>query len=77
MESTKLISVRVPVDVLEAIDKVCSDHSWHKRSDYINAALRLIVEAEKRGLSRDVLRFRPEFGDVVDDLSFKYHREKT
>lgn len=76
MESTKLISVRVPVGVLVAIDEACDNLSWRKRSDYINAALRLIVEVEKKGLSLDVLRFRPEFGDVVDELSFKYHRVK-
>lgn len=77
MESTKLISVRVPVDVLEAIDKVSKPNTYYKRSDYINAALKLIVEVEKRGLFPKVLRFLPKFGDVIDELSFKYHRERT
>lgn len=76
MEKTKLISVRVPVDVLEAIDKACNRYPFRKRSDYINAALSLIVEVNKKGLFDKVTRFHPEFGDVVDDLSFEYHRER-
>ena len=76
MEKTKLISVRVPIDVLEAINKVSSPNTYYKKSDYINAALVLIVEVEKRGLFPNVLRYRPRFGDVIDEITFKYHREK-
>lgn len=75
MEKTKLISVRVPIDVLEAIDKACHHFPYRKRSDYIIAALSLIIEVNKKGLFDKVIRFHPEFGDVVDELSFKYHRE--
>ena len=77
MEKTKLISVRVPESVVNAIDKVSDPYTYYKRSDYINAALKLILEVEKRGLFRNVLCFRPEIGDVVDEISFKYHRETT
>lgn len=76
MEKTKLISVRVPVDVLEAIDETCSRYPYRKRTDYIIAALSLIVEVNKKGLFDKVIRFHPEYGDVVDELSFEYHRER-
>lgn len=76
MEKTKLISVRVPESIVDAIDRACDSYSCYKRSDYINAALSLIVEVKKRGLFHDFIRFHPDLGDVVDELSFKYHREK-
>ena len=77
MEKTKLVSVRVPVGVLDAIDRACSRYPYRKRSDYIIAALSLIVEVNKKGLFDKVIRFHPEFGDVVDEISFEYHREIT
>lgn len=77
MEKTKLVSVRVPVGVLDAIDRACSRYPYRKRSDYIIAALSLIVEVDKKGLFEKVIRFHSEFGDVVDDIAFEYHRETT
>lgn len=77
MEKTKLISVRVPIDVLEALDRACSRYPYRKRSEYINEALTLILEVDKKGLFEKVIRFHPKFGDVVDEIAFEYHREIT
>lgn len=77
MEKTKLVSVRVPVSVLDAIDRVCSRYPYRNRTDYMIAALQLIVEVDKKGLFDKVIRFHPEFGDVVDEISFEYHRATT
>ena len=77
MEKTKLISVRVPIDVLDAIDKACSRYPYRKRSHYITAGMILISEMNKKGLFDKVIRFHPEFGDVVDEISFEYHRKIT
>ena len=77
MVNTKLVSVRVPVGVLDAIDRACSRYPYRKRSDYIVAALSLIVEVDKKGLFEKVIRFHPESGDVVDEISFEYHKKTT
>ena len=74
MEKTKLVSVRVPIDVLEAIDNFCSRYPYRKRSDFIIAGMTLIIEMYKKGLFDKVIRFHPKFGDVVDEISFEYHR---
>ena len=48
MEKTKLVSVRVPIDVLEAIDNFCSRYPYRKRSDFIIAGMTLIIEMYKK-----------------------------
>lgn len=74
MKNQKLISVRVDPDALEIIDQRCSDHPYMKRSDYINGAVRLVAWLIESGQADRVIRFRPQFGDVVDKFEFEYHR---
>lgn len=75
MNETKLISVRVPADVLNKIDLLASKFTYYKRSDFINAALRLMVVDETSQFAKKALSFWPEFGDILDKLELEYHRE--
>ena len=73
MEGTKLVSVRLPEDLVKQLDKVGEDSYF--RSTLIYAGCKLILQAAKRGKAWDAIRFAPQFGDVVDEYVFKYHRE--
>lgn len=73
MEGTKLVSVRLPEGIVKQLDKYGKD--GYSRSNLIYAGCKLILVAAKRGKAWPALRFAPEFGDVVDDYVFEYHRE--
>lgn len=75
MRGTKLISVRVDEDFLQTIDKFCADSGYRKRSDVINAAIRLIAASGDEKFISKVCKYWPQFGDVIDKLEFEYHRE--
>lgn len=75
MENLKLISVRVDPRDLNDLDEIAKNLSYRKRSDLIQAGIRLIIAAHKQGKSGDALRFYPRYGDVVDKFEFGFHRE--
>lgn len=74
MRKSKLVSVRIDEELLSEIDAIVDGDRWFNRSAYIQAGLKLMVELNKRGIDRSAVRFCPEFGDVVEEISFKYHR---
>lgn len=75
MKVQKLISVRVDPDALEVIDQYCADSPYCRRSTYIDAAVRLMAWLIANGKADSVVKFRPGYGDVVDEFEFKYHRD--
>lgn len=75
MSETKLISVRVPADELEKLDELAKRFGNYKRSDLINAAIRLMVADDYLDFARKAIRYYPRYGDVIDKLEFEYHRE--
>lgn len=75
MEKSKVISVRVPSEVLEKLEKTAKGSFYHTKSDFINAGIKLALAAVEKGELQKIMRFLPEFGDVVDEFVFKYHRE--
>lgn len=75
MKNLKLISVRVDPDDLDKLDEYANDGICRKRSDLIQAAIRLMLVACEKGQTRDVCRFLPKWGDVVDEFKFEFHRE--
>lgn len=75
MATTKLISIRVDEDDLSWIDNAVAKHGYPKRSDYVNAALRLMAWAIKNSKESKILRFHPQFGDVMDSFDLNYHRQ--
>lgn len=75
MENLKLVSVRIDPRDLSALDEIVKSERYVKRSDLIQASIKLYLAAHKEGLGRDVRRFSPRWGDVVDKFIFEYHRE--
>lgn len=75
MENLKLVSVRVDPRDLEELDAIVQGESYVKRSDLIQTGIKLCIAAHRMGKGRDVRRFFPRFGDVVDKFEFEYHRE--
>ena len=75
MEKSKVISVRVPIEVLEKLEKAAEGSVYYRKSDFINAGINLALAAREKGESQKIMRFLPQFGDVVDEFVFKYHRE--
>lgn len=75
MATTKLISIRVDENDLSVIDNAADSISYRKRSDYVNAAMRLMAWAIQNGKGDQILRFYPQFGDVMDSFDLKYHRQ--
>lgn len=75
MENLKLISVRIDPRDLKALDEIVENISYVKRSDLIQAGIKLFLAAHQNGKGMDARRFAPQWGDVVDKFEFEYHRE--
>lgn len=75
MQNLKLISVRVDPKDLDKLDEYANGNPYRKRSDLIQAAIRMMIVACEKGHATDVCRFTPKWGDVVDEFKFEYHRE--
>lgn len=75
MEKMKLISVRVDPRDLDKLDNCANNLFYRKRSDLIQAAIRLMLAACEKGQAEKVCRFTPRWGDVVDEFRFEFHRE--
>lgn len=74
MGKSKLVSVRLDEDALTIIDGECKSWNYRKRSDFINAAVRLMATAIKLNKAEKIFYFWPKV-DVVDKFEFEYHRE--
>lgn len=74
MENLKGISVRIDPCDLKALDEIVEHDRYVKRSDLIQAAIKLYLAAHEKGLGDKVKRFLPQWGDVVDEFIFEYHR---
>lgn len=74
MKARKLVSVRLDEDDLKIIDEAALNNGYRKRSDYIDAAVRLMAWAIKNGKAYNICKFYPQFGDVVDQFELNYHR---
>lgn len=77
MENMKLISVRIDPKDLRDLDALVEKSYYHKRSDLIQAAIRLMLAAGSECQVDKVCRFSPRWGDVVDEFKFEYHREHS
>ena len=75
MKNKKLISVRIDADDLREIDRICENVCYRNRSDLIQVGAKVAIELCKAGIFYKALRYSPQFGDVIDDIKFEYHRE--
>lgn len=66
MAKSTVITFRCEDDILEQIDALVEKHHYYKRSQFIQAGLRIMIELDKRGLASRALSYYPEFDEVVD-----------
>ena len=74
MGKSKLVYVRLDEDAITIIDGECKSWSYLGRSDFINAAVRLMAAAIKLNKAEKIICFWPKV-HVIDKFEFEYHRE--
>ena len=74
MEKTRVITFRIDDDLLNEVDQIASHHKSYKRSNVIEAGLRIMVELEKRHLAGQAIAYHPDW-DEIETLEFKMHRK--
>lgn len=62
---TKLISVRVNEDILDALDTMSRDSRYYNRSYFINKMLEFCVSMSEQGLGRMLREFYRYRGDKI------------
>lgn len=75
MNKTKVISVRIDEQLLAQIDEKVSNLRYITRNDLICGLLRLANQVAVPSQLEKFGYFFPDFGDVLDEFEFKYHRE--
>lgn len=53
MDNLKVISIRMSEEELQAIDKALQPHRYYKRSDFIRAAVQVLLNANALGDSEN------------------------
>lgn len=69
-----LVSVRLDADDLKVIDDWANKERYQKRSDVVDAAVRLAAWMIRNGYAQKLIRFWPK-SDEVDDFKLEYHRQ--
>lgn len=75
MEKTKIVSVRLDVKDIDFLDNEAKKSRYYKRSDFIQAAVKLMIIACEKGYKSDVLGYFPRYDDVVE-FAFKKKRKE-
>lgn len=75
MRQDKLVSVRLNEETVATLEKYNEDYYSYSRSQLINIGANFIAYLIKTHQFYKIRRFYPEFGDVVDEFTFKFHRE--
>ena len=74
MAKKQLVSVRLDEDDLREIDNWVKDSAYYKRSDVVDAAVRLAAWCIRHKHIYKLVKFWPKW-DTVDTFQFDYHRE--
>ena len=75
MRQDKLVSVRLNEKTVATLEEYGKDHWGYSRSQLINMGANFIAYLIETRQFEKIRRFFPEFGDVVDEFTFKFHRE--
>lgn len=75
MKQDKLVSVRLNAKTIATLERYGKDHTGYYRSQLINIGANFIAYLIETHQFEKIRRFYPEFGDVVDEFTFKFHRE--
>ena len=75
MRQDKLVSVRLNEKTVATLEEYGKDHWGYSRSQLINMGANFIAYLIETRQFEKIRRFFPEVGDVVDEFTFKFHRE--
>lgn len=75
MKQDKLVSVRLSEKTVATLERYGQNHYGYNRSQLINMAANFFAYLIETRQIDKIKRFYPEFGDVVDEFTFKFHRE--
>lgn len=74
MTKDHVVTFRMDDDLLKQVDEITNKYRYYKRSHFIQAGLRIMVELEKRGLASQALGYYPTWDEIVT-LDFKKRRK--
>lgn len=77
MAKSSVITFRCEDDILGQIDALVEKHLYYKRSSFIMAGLKLMIELDKKGLAREALSYYPEWDEVVDINFERRHKVRV
>ena len=69
----QLVSVRLDADDLKVIDDWAKDERYRKRSDAVDAAVRLAAWMIQNGHAQKLIRFYPKW-DTMEEFKMEYRR---
>lgn len=75
MRQNKLVSVRLSDKTVATLERYGQNHLGYSRSQLINMAANFYAYLIETRQIDKIIRFYPEFGDVVDEFAFKFHRD--
>lgn len=75
MRQDKLVSVRLNEKTVATLEEYGKDYRGYSRSQLINMAANFFAYLIETRQFEKIRRFYPEYGDVCDEFTFKFHRE--
>ena len=69
----QLVSVRLDADDLKVIDDWAKNERYRKRSDMVDAAVRLAAWMIQNGYAEKLILFRPRY-DAMEEFKMDYRR---
>lgn len=74
MEKTKVVTFRIEESMLEKVDEIAKKLRYYKRSNVIEAGLKMMIALDEAGLSGRALSYHPRF-DEITKLQFEIRRK--
>ena len=74
MEKTKVVTFRVKESQLEKVDAMAKKSGFYKRSNIIEAGLKMMIALDEAGLLKRALSYHPKYDDITK-LDFVIRRK--
>lgn len=74
MDKTKVVTFRIEESKLEKVDEIAKKTRYFKRSNIIEAGLKMMIALDEAGLSGRALSYHPKFDDITK-LEFEIRRK--
>lgn len=74
MEKTKVVTFRIEESMLEKVDAIAKNSRYYKRSNVIEAGLKMMIALDEAGLSGRALSYYPRYDDITK-LEFEIRRK--